>query len=130
MINDANLQADVSKNILDVSVTHEPDTMDHFSLTIANPYPDMPWTHDKEKAKLFQEGNTVSIKMGYVGDLRVLFDGLITSVSPTFPSSWHANIEHQWLHSDAASARHVQDSHLPAKDRQGDRPANRRRPWV
>ena len=86
-INRAALQADVSKNIMNVSVTHEPDTMDSFRLTIANPYPDMPWTHDDRKAKLFQEGSEVRIEMGYVGDLREVFDGLITGVSPTFPNS-------------------------------------------
>jgi uncharacterized protein len=84
-INRANLREDVSKYIVEVSITHEPDTMDHCSLTIANPYPAMPWIQTGE-ANPFQAGNEIAIKIGYVDYLRPAFEGTITSVSPTFPA--------------------------------------------
>ena len=46
----------------------------------------MPWTHTGD-ADLFKEGNAVTIEMGYVDDLQPMFDGEITSISPTFPES-------------------------------------------
>jgi phage protein D len=85
-VNGTSLAADVSRNVMDVSVVNEPDTLDHFSLTLANPYPRMPWTHTGD-AELFKEGNAVTIEMGYVDDLQPMFDGEITSISPTFPES-------------------------------------------
>jgi phage protein D len=85
-INGATLAADVSKNITDVSAIHELDTTDHFSLTIANPYPKMRWTHTSD-ADLFKEGSAIRIEMGYVDNLQVMVDGEITSISPSFPES-------------------------------------------
>jgi phage protein D len=83
-INNTRLASDVSKNITEISVDNEPGTLDHFSLTIANPYPEMRWTHSAD-AELFAEGNSIKIQMGYVDDVRPMFDGEITSISPTFP---------------------------------------------
>jgi phage protein D len=85
-VNSASLAADVSKNITDVSVVSEPDTLDHFTLTLANPYPEMRWTHTSD-ADLFREGNAVTIDIGYVDDLQPMFDGEITSISPSFPET-------------------------------------------
>jgi len=85
-INGSGLKADVSKYITQISVVKGLDTMDQFSLTIANPYPDMRWTH-KDDRHLFKEGNQIRIELGYVGDLQVMFDGNITAISPTFPES-------------------------------------------
>jgi phage protein D len=64
-INGAKLMADVSKNITQVRIVNEPDTLDTFSLTLANPYPKMPWTHT-DQADLFKEGNAIKIELGYV----------------------------------------------------------------
>lgn len=83
-INGRVLAADISRNITDVSVTHELDTTDHFSLTVANPYPELRWTHTAD-ADLFREGNGVMIEMGYVNQTRPMLDGEITRISPTFP---------------------------------------------
>jgi uncharacterized protein len=80
------LEMDVSKYIVDLSVTHEPDTMDHFSLMLANPFPELPWTHT-DQAELFQEGKTTDIQIGYVDQLQKMFSGVITSISPSFPES-------------------------------------------
>lgn len=92
-INGANLEADVSRNIMHLSVVHEPDTMDHFNLSLANPYPEMPWTHDEQKANLFKEGNAIQIKMGYVDDLHDMFEGIITGISPSFPNNGTPTVE-------------------------------------
>jgi phage protein D len=85
-INGSELAADVSKHIVEVSVVNEPGTLDQFNLTVANPYPSLPWTHG-QGARVFREGNAVRIRMGYVGSLATLFDGEITSVGSSFPSS-------------------------------------------
>ena len=85
-INGSSLSADVSKHIIEVSVMNEPGTLDQFNLTVANPYPELPWTHGRH-ARVFHEGNAIKIRMGYVGALELLFDGEITSVGSTFPSS-------------------------------------------
>jgi phage protein D len=85
-INDAQLSADISKNIEEVSVTSEKDSMNSCSLTVANTYPEMRWTHTSD-ATFFQEGNSVKVSMGYVDDLQEIFNGEITSVTSTFPAS-------------------------------------------
>jgi phage protein D len=85
-IDGTSLQAEVSRHILDISVDQEPGTLDHFSLTLANPYPAMRWTHTRD-ADLFQAGNAVTIHMGYVDQLQPLFTGEITRISPDFPES-------------------------------------------
>lgn len=99
-INGSSLAADVSKNITDVSVTLELDTSDHFSLTVANPYPQMPWTHG-DHLDLFKEGNSIKVEMGYVDELKLMLDGEITRISPTFPESGSPTLRvegHNLLH--------------------------------
>jgi phage protein D len=85
-VNGSALAADVSKNIVDVSVTSAPDALDQCSLTLANPYPELPWTHG-QKAELFREGNALKVDIGYVDELQSIFSGEITSISPSFPAS-------------------------------------------
>jgi uncharacterized protein len=80
------LAPSVARYVTDLSVVTEPDTLNQFSLTVANPYPEMPWTHG-EDAALFGEGRGIKIELGYAGDLRPVFDGEITSISPSFPES-------------------------------------------
>jgi phage protein D len=80
------IAADISKNITEISVTSEPSTLDHFSLTIVNAFPDLRWTHSDD-AKLFQEGNSVKVLLGYVDRVQPIFDGEITKISPSFPES-------------------------------------------
>lgn len=86
IINGSDLKADVSKYITQISVVKGLDTMDQFSLTVANPYPEMRWTH-KDDRHWFKEGNQILIELGYVDDLQGMFDGIITTVNPTFPES-------------------------------------------
>jgi uncharacterized protein len=84
LVNGSQLKADVSLNIEQVQVVSKPDTLDTFSFTIANPLPEMRWTHTSD-ADLFREGNAVKIAMGYVDDLQDMIEGEITQISPTFP---------------------------------------------
>lgn len=85
-VNGAKLDADISRSLTEVSVTDELDTTDQFSLTIANPYPKLRWTHTDD-AGLFKEGNAVKIELGYGDDLQPMLEGEITRISPTFPES-------------------------------------------
>jgi uncharacterized protein len=85
-VDDVELAPDVAKHVLDVEVSTQPSAIDHFSLTLANPFPELPWTHT-EKGDQFAEGGSVRISLGYVDRLEPLFDGEITSVSPSFPES-------------------------------------------
>lgn len=102
-INGANLAADVSKNIQQVSVVSESDAMDSFSLTLVNEYPKMRWTHSGD-ADLFQEGSVVTIAMGYVDDIQEMIEGEITKISPSFPENGNATVTIEghnrmhWLH--------------------------------
>jgi phage protein D len=86
LVNGSQLEADVSLNIEQVQVVSKPDTLDTFSFTIANPLPNMRWTHTPD-ADLFREGNSVSIAMGYVDDLEDMIEGEITQISPSFPQT-------------------------------------------
>jgi phage protein D len=85
-VDGAELAPDVAKHVLDVEVSTQPSAIDHFSLTLANPFPELPWTHT-DQANQFAEGRSVRISLGYVDRLEPLFDGEITSVSPSFPES-------------------------------------------
>lgn len=85
-INGSQLPADVARNFTSVSVDQELGKPDHFSLTIANPYPQMPWTGG-DRANLIREGTAIEIDMGYVDHLELKFSGEITSISPSFPES-------------------------------------------
>jgi phage protein D len=85
-LNGTPLSDDVAAAISDVRVVTEPDALDHATLTVANPFPELRFTHGAS-AGLFREGGGVVVKGGYVGDVSTLFDGEITSMTPSFPSS-------------------------------------------
>lgn len=85
-VNDRELQADISKNIEEISVVSQPDTMGTFNIVLSNEYPKMRWTHT-EDADLFMAGNSVTIEMGYVDEMAEVIDGEITKLMPTFPDS-------------------------------------------
>lgn len=95
-VNGTDLAADVSKNIMTVEVTIEPSAMDHCSMTLANPFPDLRWTHTSD-AKLFAEGSSVRIEMGYVDRRQLMFDGEITAISPSFPESGPPTVQIEGL---------------------------------
>ena len=86
-VNGVDLKAEVSSAVTELAVTSEPDTLDHFALTLANPYPEMRWTHDPRDADVFREGNGVTIALGFGADLVEVFDGEITAVRASFPET-------------------------------------------
>src|SRR5262245_35888676 len=86
-VNGVGLKAGVAAAVTSLSVTTEPDTLDHCALTLANPYPQMRWTHEPRDADVFREGNGVTIAVGYGKQLTQVFDGEITAISPTFPEA-------------------------------------------
>jgi phage protein D len=112
-VDGATLAADVSKNIQEVSVTSEPNSMDSFSLTLVNEYPLMRWTHTGD-AKLFAQGSVVKIFMGYVDDLQEMIEGEITQISPNFPASGTPTINidghsrMHWLHASKSTRTFTQ----------------------
>ena len=83
-VNGVMLAPAVANAVTSVVVTHEPDSLDHFTLSVANEFPDLPFTHG-DQADLFQEGNSVTIKLGYATRWRAVFDGQVTRVRPTLP---------------------------------------------
>lgn len=86
-VNGRALAADISKHVADLSVTLASGAVDSLQLTLANPYPELRWTHT-DHAGLFREGSSVKVSMGYAGTPPVpMFDGELTGTSPTFPES-------------------------------------------
>lgn len=86
-LNNQKLEAEISRNILDLRVTDTSGLIDTFAFTLANPAPELRWTHDRKAAELFKEGVIVQIALGYRDRLHTVMEGLIGSSSPTFPSS-------------------------------------------
>jgi uncharacterized protein len=91
-VNGAPLTVAVSANVTDVQVTLEADAIDQATLTLANPFPDLRYTHTPA-ARLFTEGNALTIRLGYTGRVQTLFDGEITSIVPSFPSGGHPTLQ-------------------------------------
>jgi phage protein D len=85
-VNGSRLAADISENIQDLQIVSKPDTLDTFSFTVVNALPQLRWTHTDD-ADLFKEGNSVTIAIGYVDDLKSMIEGEITQIKPTFPES-------------------------------------------
>jgi phage protein D len=82
-VNAVKLPPAVVARVTSILVTHEPDSLDHFTLSVANEFPALPFTHGSD-AGLFREGNAVTIKLGYVDALEQLFDGEVTRVTARF----------------------------------------------
>lgn len=100
MVNGSGLEGDVSAHVLSVSVVREPGVPSRCDITLANPLPEMRWTHSDDW-KLFQEGNAVEVAMGYADDLRPVFDGEVTGMTPSFPESGGPTLQvqaHDRLH--------------------------------
>lgn len=91
-VNRAGLSAAAAAHITSLSVTNSLREVDTFSMTVANPYPALPWTHGTD-ASLFAEGREIEVEMGYVGNLWPMIAGEITRVSPTFPESGSPTVQ-------------------------------------
>jgi phage protein D len=85
-VNGVRLTADISRHIQQISVVTKPDSLDDFSFTVVNHYPEMKWTHSSD-ADLFDVGASVTIELGYVDETEAVFKGEITTITPTFPES-------------------------------------------
>ncbi len=99
-IDGVGLEADVSKYIQSIAVTSACDSIDTFQITVANPYPDMRWTHTKD-AELFDAGKAITLDIGYSGGESFHFLGEITKVDARFPTSGNPTLEvggHSILH--------------------------------
>ncbi len=99
-INGSKLAHEVQAQVTSLVVTHEPNSLDHFSLTVANEYPDMPFTHGSDAA-LFREGGATTIQLGYVDALQTIFDGEITRCVAHYPANDEPSVTiegHSLLH--------------------------------
>ena len=67
-------------------VSHEPNSLDHFTLTLTNDYPELPFTHGSG-ARTFREGRTVTIDLGYVDATERIFEGQVTLVAAQFAAA-------------------------------------------
>src|SRR5580658_2847103 len=121
-INGKRLSADVSCNVEQISIVNKPDTLDSFTMTVANPYPAMRWTHSSD-ADVFLEGNGVTIALGYVDELCPMIDGEITKITPTFPDSGvptlavEGHTRMHWLHGSRKTRtfQHMSDKQIVEK---------------
>jgi phage protein D len=84
-VDGAPLAPELATQLAEVVVVNEPDLVDRFSLTFANPFPDLPFTHGAAKAT-FAEGSNVSVKLGYVGALGTVGAGDVTAIGARFAS--------------------------------------------
>jgi uncharacterized protein len=91
-LNRAKLAPDVLANITSITVKNMLQQVDTFSLTLANPYPQLRWTHSAD-ANLFAEGSEVEIEMGYVDNLHSMIVGEITSIKPNFPEGGSPTVQ-------------------------------------
>lgn len=80
------LAPEIARHVATISVTRGLNEIDHCDLTIANPYPELPWTHGKH-ADLFVEGATLELQLGYVDALRPMLSGKINRLTLSFPES-------------------------------------------
>jgi phage protein D len=84
-VNAVKLEPAVAGLVTSLVVTHEPNSLDHFTFTVANEFPDLQFTHG-DNARLFVEGSTVTIKVGYVDAIQTIFDGEVTRVISDYPA--------------------------------------------
>jgi uncharacterized protein len=90
-VNGVEFRHGVTVDVLSVSVTDTCDRADSFSFTLRdrNPEPghfaggSLTWLDDG----VFDEGNHVTIELGYVNQLDVRFGGELTACAPTFPEN-------------------------------------------
>lgn len=84
-MNGLRLPPEVERLVTSLVVTHEPNSLDHFTMDVANEFPKLPFTHG-DRAGFFREGNGVKIKLGYVDATETVFDGEVTRVTTRFPA--------------------------------------------
>ena len=95
-IEGSELAPEIARHVMELEVTSSPSRIDHMSLTLANPFPELRWTHSSD-ATTFDEGKSIVIKMGYVDRTASMFDGEITAVTPYFPASGPSTVRVEGL---------------------------------
>jgi hypothetical protein len=92
LVEGTELRHGVTVDVLSISVTETSDRADTFAFSLRDRHPQparfaggtkLKWLDDG----LFDEFNAVEIELGYVGNLRKVMVGEITSMAPSFPES-------------------------------------------
>ncbi|HET6763456.1 MAG TPA: contractile injection system protein, VgrG/Pvc8 family [Longimicrobiaceae bacterium] len=115
-VDGAELEADVRLYVQELWAACESDGTDSCSVTLVNPYPEMPWTHGEHK-DVFAIGSEVKLLMGYVDKVQAVFDGEVTALAPTFPADGIPRLTivgHSKLHRLTAPSR--TDTYLGVTD--------------
>lgn len=85
-VDDADLDDAAARTVVEIGVVQQADRLNELTLVLANPFPELPWTHGRY-ARTIREGSAIRARMGYVDDLHPVFDGEVTTLAPEFPSS-------------------------------------------
>lgn len=85
-VKDRELDLETKGDILDLKVTLVKDDIGSFQLTINN-WDDKRLAFKYSDTKVFDLGNEVQVKLGYVGNLVPVINGIVTSLAPQFPES-------------------------------------------
>lgn len=83
-IDNSKLTEEIAKSIMDVSVTEKVDAGASFSFTVNDEFDLKTQKFTWLDHKIFNVGNTVTVKMGYGSQLMTLAKGNITSLEPSF----------------------------------------------
>jgi phage protein D len=86
VVDGAELDEEAARTVMEISVVQQADRLDELTVVLANPFPELPWTHGPHAAKL-REGSAVQARLGYRDDLHPVFDGEVTTLGPVFPGS-------------------------------------------
>jgi phage protein D len=119
--NGTKLDPEVAATFSSLSVVLEENSLDQFTLTLTNPFPDLPYTHGAKK-DMFAVGSEITIKLGYVDALEKIFDGEVTGVGVAFAEqgatltvTGHSRLH--WLNGNTKTATFLEmtDSDIASK---------------
>lgn len=86
IINNQELEADISNTILNVTVTERLNEVSDFSFVVNDEFDLQTQTYKWLDHPLFEVGNDITIEMGYAGNLEPLIDGKIKKLRSSFLS--------------------------------------------
>jgi len=86
-INNQELEADISKAILNLKVNERINGVGNFSFVVNDEFDLKTQKFKWLDHVLFELGNSVTIKMGYVGNLQLMIDGKINKLNSSFFSA-------------------------------------------
>jgi Bacteriophage probable baseplate hub protein len=84
IVNGTAIPAEVKHHVLEISVVSETDFAGRLTLTLANDFPDLRFTHGDDDA-LFGVGQKLVVRLGYGDERENVFEGDVTAVGATFP---------------------------------------------